>query len=231
MYLYASASILLLTICRYTLFSILNVVDRLFLTFTLRILFSLQLILSFFFPSLESKPLRSHTDKMVATASAARNNSKIRRIGRKKGATLRDVNAWRWIKVCAAHFKREGKLFVPNCTEIVKTSHGRERAPQNPDWYYIRCAAVLRAIYLRPGEGYGGLSKRFGNKKNNGSCPEHTVRSARGLLHWSCKSLSKLGLLEKGLSDQGGHRVTKQGRKVADALAFQVQIRKFQGKK
>eukprot|EP00796_Vickermania_ingenoplastis_P007305 gene7305-5147_t len=151
--------------------------------------------------------------------------SKISRIGKRKGATLRDVNAWRWIKTAARHFKQEGKIFVPNCAELVKTSHGRERAPQNPDWYYIRCAAILRALYIRPGQGYGGLSKRFGNKKNNGSCPEHAVKACKGLLHWGCKSLTKLGLVERGAEE--GQRVTRKGRKFADAVAFQVQIKKF----
>ncbi|CAG9578028.1 40S ribosomal protein S19-like protein [Leishmania major strain Friedlin] len=151
--------------------------------------------------------------------------NKIHRIGKRKGATLKDVSAWRWIKTAARHFKQEGKIFVPNCTEIMKSSHGRERAPQNPDWYYIRCAAVLRAIYLRPGVGYGGLSKRFGNKKNYGSRPEHTVTSSTGPLHWACKSLTKLGLVEPGA--QSGQRLTRKGHKFADSLAFQVQIRKF----
>ncbi|KAH9599047.1 Ribosomal protein S19e [Trypanosoma melophagium] len=162
---------------------------------------------------------------MVATVS----HSKIRRIGKKKGATLKDVRPWRWVKMCSRHFKREGRLFVPNCVEIVKTSHGRERAPQNPDWYYIRCAAVLRAVYMRPGVGYGGLSKRFGAKKNRGSRPEITTRASRGLLHWACKSLVKLGLIEK--CEESGHRITKAGRKVVDSIAFQVQVRRFGEKK
>ncbi|AAZ10777.1 ribosomal protein S19, putative [Trypanosoma equiperdum] len=152
-------------------------------------------------------------------------NSKIRRIGKKKGATLRDVHPWRWVKICSQHFKQEGKMMVPNCAEIVKTSHGRERAPQNPDWYYIRCAAVLRAVYLRPGVGYGGLSKRFSSKKNRGSRPEITTRASKGLLHWCCKSLTKLELLEK--CKGAGHRVTKLGRKVADTIAFKIALRKM----
>ncbi|EPY30128.1 small subunit ribosomal protein S19e [Strigomonas culicis] len=178
--------------------------------------------------------LSSAYNQFFTMVAPTNRNCKVRRIGKKKGAVLRDVNAWRWIKTAAAHFKREGKIMVPNCTEIMKSSHGRERAPQNKDWYYIRCAAVLRALYLRPGEGYGGLSKRFAKKKNNGSRPEHTVRAATGLLHWACKSLSKLGLLEKVNDSEGnpnGQRVTKKGRKVVDSLAFQVQIRKFNGKK
>lgn len=161
---------------------------------------------------------------MVAAAQ-----SKIKRIGKRKGATLRDVNAWRWVKTAAAHFKQEGKLFVPRCTELVKTSHGRERAPQKQDWFYIRCAAVLRAIYLRPGTGYGGLSKRFGNKKNRGSQPEITTKAARGLLHWACRSLEGLKLVTKG--KEGGHVITKEGRKKVDTIAFNVHVRRFGAKK
>ena len=145
-------------------------------------------------------------------------------VGRKKGATVRDVNSWRWIKAAAKHFKSEGKLFVPNCTELVKTSHGRDRAPQNVDWYYIRCAAVLRAIYLRPGQGTGGLSKRFGIKKNRGSRPEITTRASRGLLHWCCRSLEGLKLLAKG--KESGRVVTKEGRKKVDTIAFNVLVRR-----
>ena len=160
---------------------------------------------------------------MVATAQ------KNKRIGKRKGATVRDVNGWRFVKALARHFKQEGKLFVPRCTEIVKTSHGRERAPQNEDWYYIRCAAVLRALYLRPGQGYGGLSKRFGIKKNRGSQPEITTRGARGLLHWACRSLEGLKLVTKG--KESGHVVTKEGRKKADTIAFNVLLRRTGAKK
>ena len=160
---------------------------------------------------------------MVATAGKKR----IGNVGKRKGATIRDVSAWQWIKAAAEQLKQEGKLFVPRCSEIVKTSHGRERAPQNPDWYYIRAAAVLRAIYLRPGTGYGGLSKRFGNKKNRGSQPEITTKAARGLLHWACRSLEGLKLVTKG--KESGHIITKEGRKRADTIAFNVLIRRRPG--
>jgi small subunit ribosomal protein S19e len=149
---------------------------------------------------------------------------RIGNVGKRKGATVRDVPANKWIKTMAAHLKQEGKLFVPNCTELVKTSHGRERAPQNPDWYYYRCAAVLRRIYVRPGTGYGGLSKAFGKKKNNGSAPEHTVKASRGLLHWCCRSLEGLKLVAKGKTS--GRVLTKEGKKKVDTVAFNTLIRR-----
>jgi small subunit ribosomal protein S19e len=155
---------------------------------------------------------------MVAAAS----KKKFGNVGKKKGATLRDVPANKWVKTMAAHLKQEGKLVVPKITELVKTSHGRERAPQNDDWFYIRCAAVLRRVYLRPGTGCGGLGKAFANKKNNGSAPEHTVKASRGALQWACQALQKINLVKPGKIK--GRVITKEGRKKVDSVAFNVKI-------
>ena len=157
---------------------------------------------------------------MVATSA----KKKVGPVGKRKGATIRDVRAVRWIKVMAKHLKAEGKLFVPNCAEYIKTSHGRERAPANPDWYYIRAAAVLRRIYLRPGVGLGGLAKVFANKKNRGSQPEITCPAARGPLHWVCKSLEGLKLVAKG--KESGRVLTQTGRKRCDTIASNVIYRR-----
>ena len=158
----------------------------------------------------------STSSQMVAA------KKRVGNVGKRKGATLRDVAANKWVRAMAAHLKQEGKLFVPSCTELVKTGYGRERAPQNPDWYYYRCAAVLRRIYVRPGTGYGGLSKAFGKKQNNGSAPEHTAKACRGLLHWCCRSLEGLKLVAKGKFS--GRVLTKDGRKRVDTIAFNTLI-------
>ena len=154
--------------------------------------------------------------------AASAQKSKFGNVGKRKGATVRDVAANKWIKAMAQQFKREGKLMVPTCTDFLKTSHGRERAPQNHDWYFYRCAAVLRHIYLRPGNGYGGLSKSFGGKKNRGCLPELTVKAATGPLHWACKSLEGLKLVAKGKVK--GRVITREGRKRCDTVAFNAKI-------
>jgi len=145
-------------------------------------------------------------------------------VGKRKGATMKDVSANKWVRAMASHLKQTGKLFVPTCAEFVKQSHGNQRAPQNPDWYFYRAAAVLRRIYQRPGTGYGGLSKPFGMKKNNGSRPEKFVRAAKGMLHWVCKSLEGMKLIGKG--KKSGRVITKEGKRKCDAIAFNVKIGK-----
>ena len=150
---------------------------------------------------------------------AAKSGTKLNH-GRRKGATMRDVSAYKWIRAMAAHLKQSGKLFVPNCTELMKQSHGNQRAPENPDWYFYRAASVLRHVYIHPGTGYGGLGKAFAIKKNNGSRPEKTVKATRGLLHWVCRSLEGLKLIAKGKAK--GRVLTREGRRKADAIAFNV---------
>ena len=46
-------------------------------------------------------------------------------------------------------FSRSGKLRVPEWVDMVKTAAYKELAPYDDDWYYTRCAAVARHIYMR----------------------------------------------------------------------------------
>lgn len=68
---------------------------------------------------------------------------------------------------------RTGKLEVPVWVDVVKTGTGKELAPYDPDWFYIRTAAVARHIYLRKHVGVGALQKLHGGAVNRGNRPSH----------------------------------------------------------
>ena len=51
---------------------------------------------------------------------------------------------------------------VPEWVELVKTSKAKEQGPYDPDWFYVRCAAVARHIYKRPCVGVGAVRKIYG---------------------------------------------------------------------
>ena len=51
----------------------------------------------------------------------------------------------------------------------MKTGTHKELAPYDPDWYYIRAAAIARKIYLQPGLGVGALQRKFGGSRNRGT--------------------------------------------------------------
>ena len=44
---------------------------------------------------------------------------------------------------------------MPKWSDFVKTGKMKELAPSNPDWLYVRAAALARKIYLR---GHLGVS-------------------------------------------------------------------------
>lgn len=107
----------------------------------------------------------------------------------------------------------------------MKTSQSNELPPQNPDWFYVRAAAVARHVYLRKSVGVGRLAKAHGSPKNRGSRPNHHVDSSRAVDRKVLQALEKLGIVEKleddeeGGSGKGGRRITQAGQRDLDRIA------------
>ena len=48
----------------------------------------------------------------------------------------------------AERLKKDKKIEPPAWTAYVKTGTHVEKIPQNRDWWYIRCASLVRKVYL-----------------------------------------------------------------------------------
>lgn len=94
------------------------------------------------------------------------------------------------------------KIKVPEWVDVVKLSTANELAPCDPDWFYVRCAAILRHLYLRP-TGITGLSKVFGRSKRYGVSPRHHVNAYTGILRRCLRELESLGLVDKRADGYG----------------------------
>jgi len=90
--------------------------------------------------------------------------------------------------------------------------------PQNPDWFYVRAAAVARHIYLRKTVGVGRLRKVHGGTKNRGSRPSHHVDASGSVDRKVIQSLEKIGVLEQD-EEKGGRRITQAGTRDLDRIA------------
>jgi len=134
------------------------------------------------------------------------------------GVSVRDVDADKFIRAYAEYLKRQGRLPIPAWVDTVKTSTAKELPPQNPDWYYVRAAAVARHIYLRKTVGVGRLRKAHGGTKNRGSRPSHHVDASGSVDRKVMQSLEKIGVLEKD-EDKGGRRITQAGQRDLDRIA------------
>ena len=113
------------------------------------------------------------------------------------GATVKDVDAATFIKALAAHFKKSGKMDLPEWHDLVKTASYKEMCPQDPDWYYTRAASLARKVYLRGGTGIGAFSKVYGGRKRIGCKKEHFSLGARGVIRSALHQLEEMDLVGK----------------------------------
>ncbi|PFH53973.1 hypothetical protein AMATHDRAFT_136337 [Amanita thiersii Skay4041] len=133
---------------------------------------------------------------------------------------VRDISADSFIAAYASHLKRSGKIEVPTWVDIVKTAAFKELAPYDPDWYYVRAAAIARHIYLRKDVGIGALAKLHGGRKRRGNRPSHHAPCSTSIQRRVCQSLEKIGVLEK--TNNGGRRITQDGVRDLDRIATAV---------
>lgn len=136
--------------------------------------------------------------------------------------SVRDVPADAFIKAYAKHLKRVGKLQVPEWTTISKTASFKETQPEDPDWYYVRAAAILRKVYLQGTVGIGALSRHFSAGQKRGVRPTRHAKPSGHVLRSILQQLEQLDLLKK--NPRGGRSVTPAGQKDADRVAVQIKV-------
>ena len=137
------------------------------------------------------------------------------------GVTVKDVTSHDFVIAYAAHLKRIGKIEVPKWADLVKTGTAKELAPYDPDWYYIRAAAIARRVYLRGGIGVGSFKRIFGSRVNRGTVPETFKTGSGSICRHIIKELETLKIVEK-VPNGKGRRITPQGQRDLDSIAGQI---------
>jgi len=97
-------------------------------------------------------------------------------------AKVYDVPADFMISRFAEHLKKDKKIEAPRWAAYVKTGSHVEKIPQNKDWWYIRCASLLRKIYLHGPLGVSDLRREYGGKKQNGYSLGHNRLSGGAII-------------------------------------------------
>lgn len=132
-----------------------------------------------------------------------------------------DLQSHKFINAYAAFLKRQGKLPIPGWVDTVKTGPAKEMPPQDIDWFYVRAAAVARAVYLRKTIGVGRLRKIHGTAKNRGARPSKHVNASGSVDRKVLQSLEKINIVEID-EEKGGRRITQAGQRDLDRIAAQT---------
>lgn len=144
--------------------------------------------------------------------------------------TVKDVAAADFIKEYASHLKKGNKLTIPDFTQWTTTSVASELAPLDPDWVYIRTAALARKIYLKPHTGVSTLKHIFGSNKDRGNMRSRHQACHGKILRWALKSLEDLKILKKDKTSAAkkfSRMITKEGQTELNRIATQIAQRKL----
>ena len=142
-------------------------------------------------------------------------------LGRRKMTTAYDVPADVLIDRLSGYLKENiREIQPPEWSGYVKTGSQAERVPQNPDWWYVRSASILRKLYMNGPVGVSRLRKEYGGRKRRGVRPAHFAKAGGNIIRTVLQQLEQAGLSQKdGIK---GRVVSGKGRSLLDAMSTQI---------
>jgi small subunit ribosomal protein S19e len=133
--------------------------------------------------------------------------------------TLYDVSDSKLIELTATKLKSDERFAPPEWAAWVKTGVHKEHPPQNDDWWYVRCAALLRRIAIDGPVGTQRLRSVYGGKTDNSSRPERFVKGSGSIIRKAMQQLENAGLVR---TTPRGREISSEGRSFLDNSAYEL---------
>jgi len=135
--------------------------------------------------------------------------------------TVFDASADHLIRKVAEELRKRKEITPPAWASFAKTGAHKEMPPEDPDWWFVRVAAVLRRVYVDGPLGVERMRSFYGGKKNRGSKPNAFRKGSGSILRKSLQQLESAGLV---VHDKTGRKVSPAGMAFLDNMAHEVRI-------
>lgn len=118
------------------------------------------------------------------------------------------------IEALANKLKTEDTVKPPEWSSYVKTGSHAERPPQNDEWWYERCASILRKVYVHGPVGLTDLQEMYGGKKKIKFSKNHQRDAGQSAIRKPLQQLEVTGYVKKKKSE--GRIITGKGMSLID---------------
>jgi small subunit ribosomal protein S19e len=135
--------------------------------------------------------------------------------------TVYDVPADHLIRKTAEELKKRQQIKPPAWAAFAKTGVHKEMPPEDPDWWFIRAAAVLRRVYVDGPLGVERMRSFYGGNKNRGSKPNAFRKGSGSILRKALQQLEAAGFV---VHDKTGRRISPAGMAFLDGVAKEVSL-------
>jgi small subunit ribosomal protein S19e len=134
--------------------------------------------------------------------------------------TVYDVPSKELIDAIAKKLQNDKTISIPEENVFSRTGVDKEYPPTDKNWWYTRCASILRKIYINNIIGIEHLKAEYGGRHDRGSKP-YKARSGSGtIVRRAVQQLEKAGYLTKIKGK--GRALTPKGRSFLDNTSKEV---------
>ena len=130
-----------------------------------------------------------------------------------------DVPAEDLIEKLTEQIKKEKKIQPPDWAVFVKTGVHAERMPQNKDWWYTRCASLIRKVYIHGPIGVSELRSEYGGRKQIGYNLAHHRDAGGAIIRKALQQLQQAGYV---VNKRRGRSISEEGMKKVDRIATEL---------
>jgi len=134
--------------------------------------------------------------------------------------TAYDVPADMLIKRLAEYLRKVPYIIPPPWAEYVKTGSHAERPPSDKDWWYVRCASIMRKLYLHGPLSVNDLRSAYGGRKRRGYFPGHHRDAGGAIIRRALQQLEQAGFVTKAKG--GGRTLTEKGKSKVEEISNKI---------
>lgn len=133
--------------------------------------------------------------------------------------TIYDVPAEMLINNVAQKLKNDQKVKPPEWASFAKTGAHKELSPDNSEWWFVRCASILRRIYIDGPVGVSRLRSFYGGRHRNGVTRVHFSKGSGSIAREALQQLEKAGFVK---AQKIGRTISPAGQSFLDNAANEV---------
>jgi small subunit ribosomal protein S19e len=115
--------------------------------------------------------------------------------------------------------KKNDSIKPPVWSNFVKTGVSQERPPSQPDWWFLRSAAILRKVSVNGPLGTQRLRVAYGDRRRRGHKQAHHKKAGGKIIRLMLQQLETAGLVKKVEKPTKGRMITPKGQKLLSKAA------------
>lgn len=124
------------------------------------------------------------------------------------------------IGAVASELKANPTMKPPAWVASVKSGAHAERLPESPDFWYVRCASLLRTLFVGSGTvGVRRLRSKYGGRTGHTVARSHHKPAGGKIIRVALQQLEQAGYVKK---EKVGRTISANGKKLLEKAAKSV---------